>query len=111
MFICDTFDISLNQIAPTHRDYTTVKISSQKKGDGLRYNNPKLVATVRSEVQKIVEKGKEINLFMATNPLNTKKIIGTSFLAIDRSGFEKITVIQMDDSKTYTEFFNIFTNK
>ncbi|MCP8638819.1 acyltransferase, partial [Streptococcus suis] len=87
-----------------------VKISSQRNYSGNRYNNPLLVSIVREEVQKIVNTYNEVNLFMTTNPLNTQGIVGKAFLTLDRSGFDKVSVIQMDETKIYKAPFVIYEN-
>ncbi len=45
---------------------------------------------------------------MTTNPLNTQKIVGTSFLTLDRSSFDRVSVIQMDERKLYNDSFIIY---
>ena len=47
---------------------------------------------------------------MTTNPLNTQGIVGKAFLTLDRSGFDKVSVIQMDDTKIYKAPFVIYEN-
>lgn len=110
LLVCDTYDIPIEKLAPDYLENTTVKISSQRNYSGNRYNNPLLVSTVREEVQKIVNTYNEINLFMTTNPLNTQGIVGKAFLTLDRSGFDKVSVIQMDDTKIYKAPFVIYEN-
>ncbi|HGA1340903.1 TPA: acyltransferase, partial [Streptococcus suis] len=110
LLVCDTYDIPLEKLASDYLENTTVKISSQRKYSGNRYNNPQLVSTVREEVQKIVNTYNEVNLFMTTNPLNTQRIVGKSFLTLDRSGFDKVSVIQMDETKIYKDPFVIYEN-
>lgn len=110
LLVCDTYDIPLEKLAADYLENTTVKISSQRKYSGNRYNNPQLVSTVREEVQKIVNTYNEVNLFMTTNPLNTQRIVGKSFLTLDRSGFDKVSVIQMDETQIYKDPFVIFEN-
>ncbi|HGZ7210195.1 TPA: acyltransferase, partial [Streptococcus pneumoniae] len=100
----------IEKLAPDYLENTTVKISSQRNYSGNRYNNPLLVSTVREEVQKIVNTYNEVNLFMTTNPLNTQGIVGKAFLTLDRSGFDKVSVIQMDDTKIYKAPFVIYEN-
>ena len=110
LLVCDTYDIPIEKLAPDYLENTTVKISSQRNYSGNRYNNPLLVSTVREEVQKIVNTYNEVNLFMTTNPLNTQGIVGKAFLTLDRSGFDKVSVIQMDDTKIYKAPFVIYEN-
>ena len=110
LLVCDTYDIPLEKLAADYLENTTVKISSQRNYSGNRYNNPLLVSTVREEVQKIVNTYNEVNLFMTTNPLNTQGIVGKAFLTLDRSGFDKVSVIQMDDTKIYKAPFVIYEN-
>ena len=110
LLVCDTYDIPIEKLADDYLENTTVKISSQKNYSGNRYNNPQLVSTVREEVQKIVNTYNEVNLFMTTNPLNTQGIVGKAFLTLDRSGFDKVSVIQMDDTKIYKAPFVIYEN-
>ena len=110
LLVCDTYDIPLEKLAANYLENTTVKISSQRNYSGNRYNNPLLVSTVREEVQKIVNTYNEVNLFMTTNPLNTQGIVGKAFLTLDRSGFDKVSVIQMDDTKIYKAPFVIYEN-
>lgn len=47
---------------------------------------------------------------MTTNPLNTQRIVGKSFLTLDRSGFDKVSVIQMDETQIYKDPFVIYEN-
>jgi hypothetical protein len=47
---------------------------------------------------------------MTTNPLNTQGIVGKAFLTLDRSGFDKVSVIQMDETKIYKAPFVIYEN-
>ena len=108
LLVCDTYDIPIEKLAADYLENTTVKISSQKNYSGNRYNNPQLVSTVREEVQKIVNTYNEVNLFMTTNPLNTQKIVGTSFLTLDRSSFDRVLVIQMDETRIYKDQFIIY---
>ena len=108
LLVCDTYDIPLEKLAADYLENTTVKISSQREYSGNRYNNPQLVSTVREETQKIVNSYKEVNLFMTTNPFNTQKIVGTSFLTLDRSSFDRVSVIQMDETKIYKDQFIIY---
>ena len=108
LLVCDTYDIPLEKLAVDYLENTTVKISSQRKYSGNRYDNPQLVSTVRKETQKIVNSYKEVNLFMTTNPLNTQKIVGTSFLTLDRSSFDRVSVIQMDETKIYKDQYIIY---
>lgn len=108
LLVCDTYDIPLEKLAADYLENTTVKISSQQKYSGNRYNNPQLVSTVREETQKVINAYKEVNLFMTTNPLNTQKIVGTSFLTLDRSSFDRVSVIQMDERKLYNDSFIIY---
>ena len=110
LLVCDTYDIPIEKLAPDYLENTTVKISSQRNYSGNRYNNPLLVSTVREEVQKIVNTYNEVNLFMTTNPLNTQGLVGKAFLTLDRSGFDKVSVIQMDDTKIYKAPFVIYEN-
>ena len=110
LLVCDTYDIPIEKLAPDYLENTTVKISSQRNYSGNRYNNPLLVSTVREEVQKIVNTYNEVNLFMTTNPLNTQGIVGKAFLTLDRSGFDKVSVIQMDETKIYKVPFVIYEN-
>lgn len=110
LLVCDTYDIPIEKLAPDYLENTTVKISSQRNYSGNRYNNPLLVSTVREEVQKIVNTYNEVNLFMTTNPLNTQGIVGKAFLTLDRSGFDKVSVIQMDETKIYRDSFVIYQN-
>jgi hypothetical protein len=110
LLVCDTYDIPLEKLAVDYLENTTVKISSQRKYSGNRYDNPQLVSTVRKETQKIVNSYKEVNLFMTTNPFNTQKIVGTSFLTLDRSSFDRVSVIQMDETKIYKVPFVIYEN-
>ena len=110
LLVCYTYDIPIEKLAPDYLENTTVKISSQRNYSGNRYNNPLLVSTVREEVQKIVNTYNEVNLFMTTNPLNTQGIVGKAFLTLDRSGFDKVSVIQMDDTKIYKAPFVIYEN-
>lgn len=111
VLICDTYDISFNQLAPNFKEYSVLKISSDKVGSGVRYDNPKLVKRVREEMFKAARKYVELNLFLTTNPQNNLKIIGTSFSALDRSGFEKISVVQMDNNHIYKEPHIIFNTR
>ncbi|MFT8512669.1 MAG: acyltransferase, partial [Liquorilactobacillus satsumensis] len=97
VLICDTYDISFKQLATNFKEYSVLKISSNKVGSGVRYDNPQLVKRVREEMFKVARKYVELNLFLTTNPQNNLKIIGTSFLALDRSGFKKISVVQMNN--------------
>lgn len=108
LLVCDTYDIPLEKLAANYLGNTTVKISSQQKYSGNRYNNPQLVSTVREETQKVINAYKEVNLFMTTNPLNTQKIVGTSFLTLDRSSFDRVSVIQMDERRIYKDQFIIY---
>ena len=108
LLVCDTYDIPLEKLAVDYLENTTVKISSQRKYSGNRYDNPQLVSTVRKETQKIVNSYKEVNLFMTTNPFNTQKIVGTSFLTLDRSSFDRVSVIQMDETKIYKDQYIIY---
>ena len=108
LLVCDTYDIPLEKLAADYLENTTVKISSQQKYSGNRYNNPQLVSTVREETQKVINAYKEVNLFMTTNPLNTQKIVGTSFLTLDRSSFDRVSVIQMDETKIYKDQYIIY---
>lgn len=108
LLVCDTYDIPLEKLAANYLENTTVKISSQQNYSGNRYNNPQLVSTVREETQKVINAYKEVNLFMTTNPLNTQKIVGTSFLTLDRSSFDRVSVIQMDERKIYKDQFLIY---
>ena len=110
LLVCDTYDIPIENLAAEYLENTTIKISSQRNYSGNRYNNPLLVSTVREEVQKIVNTYNEVNLFMTTNPLNTQGIVGKAFLTLDRSGFDKVSVIQMDDTKIYKAPFVIYEN-
>ena len=110
LLVCDTYDIPIEKLAPDYLENTTVKISSQRNYSGNRYNNPLLVSTVREEVQKIVNTYNEVNLFMTTNPLNTQGIVGKALLTLDRLGFDKVSVIQMDDTKIYKAPFVIYEN-
>ena len=110
LLVCDTYDIPIENLAAEYLENTTIKISSQKNYSGNRYKNPLLVSTVRKEVQKIVNTYNEVNLFMTTNPLNTQGIVGKAFLTLDRSGFDKVSVIQMDETKIYRDSFVIYQN-
>lgn len=111
VLICDTYDISLGSLEVRFASYPALKISSSLTHTKLRYNNPKLVRAVREEMQKIDKKFDELNLFLTTNPLNSQKIIGGSFTAMDRSGFKKITVVQMNDERIYDNEFVVFQSK
>ena len=108
LLVCDTYDIPLEKLAVDYLENTTVKISSQRKYSGNRYDNPQLVSTVRKETQKIVNSYKEVNLFMTTNPFNTQNIVGTSFLTLDRSSFDRVSDIQMDETKIYKDQYIIY---
>lgn len=108
VLICDTYDISIQNIGAKFFSYPMLKISSSLTHTKLRYDNPELVKTVREEMQKIEDEYDELNLFLTTNAYNALKIIGGSFTALDRSGFKKITVVQMNDDKIYDDSFVIF---
>ncbi|KGF77125.1 hypothetical protein [Lactococcus lactis] len=108
VLICDTYDISVQNIGAKFFSYPMLKISSSMTHTKLRYDNPKLVKAVREAMQEVDNQYDELNIFLTTNPLNALKIIGGSFTALDRSGFKKITVVQMNDDKIYADSFVIF---
>ena len=108
VFICDTYDISINSIDIRFRRYPILKIYSTLVHTKQRYDNPEIVKIVREEMQKAVDQYDELNLFLSTNCLNSEKIIKGSFAASDRSGFKKITVVQMNENKVYDDAFIIY---
>uniref|UniRef100_UPI0034DCC624 acyltransferase n=1 Tax=Lactococcus sp. TaxID=44273 RepID=UPI0034DCC624 len=110
VLICDSYNIRENDIAADFNSYPVLKISSSKMDDGIRYDNPKLVRRVREEMNKVSKQYRELNIFLTTNPKNTLKIIGSSFMASDRFGFEKISVISMDNDRIYKKAKVIYQN-
>lgn len=108
LLVCDTYDIRDSQIGNSYKNIPKVKISSSAIGNGIRYDNPALVATVREVTQKYILRFHNVILLTTMNPKNSIKVIGDSFSQSGRNGFDKISVVQMDNARIYTKEFVVF---
>lgn len=108
LLICDTYEIDTAMIGDHYKNYPIVKIISSCLNDGIRYDNPKLVNEVRKVTHKYVLEYPNIIVLATMNPKNSIKIIGDSFSQADRNGYNKISVIQMNDNKEYVEEYIVF---
>ena len=110
LLVCDTYDIRDSQIGDSYKNIPKVKVSSSAIGSGIRYDNPILIATVREVTQKYIPQFQNVILLTTMNPKNSIKVIGDSFSQSGRNGFDKISVVQMDNSHTYTKEVVVFKN-
>lgn len=108
LLICDTYDITSSQIGEAYKTIPKVKISSSAIGNGIRYENPALIATVREVTQKYRPQFHNVILLTTMNPKNSIKVIGDSFAQSGRNGFDKISVVQMDANHEYTKEYVVF---
>ena len=109
LLICDTYDILDRQIAEKYKSNPAVKIHPEGGFKAnKRYDNAKLSAEVRKIVLQYCEVYSTVNLFLTTNPLNTKRIVDSSFSANDRTGFEAVFVVQMGDNRIYDKRYRIY---
>lgn len=108
LLICDTYDIEDEQIGYPYKYYPRVKISSPKVNDGIRYDNPEIVVSVRKVTQQYITEFPEIIVLATMNPKNSIKIIGDSFGQSGRNGYKKITILQMNENHDYLDEYVIF---
>lgn len=104
----DTYLIQDYQIPEAKRELPTIRISRNNGYDFARYNSPKFVNEIISEIH-LLKKPKIINIFATTNPMNTKNIAEGAFKNADRGNVLGLYVYQQDKSEK--RLFNKKGNK
>lgn len=94
IMIADTYELSEKQLPSLKVGKPTIVITRDNKNDYNRYDSPELVQSVVNTVRGLPEKICTINVYAATNPLNTKKIVQEAFKLGGRDIIKSIFVFQ-----------------
>ena len=96
IIISDTFPLSLNQLPQLKKNLPTLLLSRNNANDVNRYDSPELVQCVVNEVRNLDICFKKINIYAATNPLNTMNIASSAFKLGGRDNFDEVRVFQQE---------------
>lgn len=94
LMIADTYKLSEKQLPSLKAGKPTIIISRDNKEDYNRYDSPELVQTVVNIVRGLPVDVKMVNIYAATNPLNTKIIVQDAFKLGGRDNINCIIVFQ-----------------
>jgi len=96
IMISDTYPLSLNQLPEIKKNLPTLLISRNNINDFNRYDSPELVRCVVNEVRSLNNNIKKVNVYAATNPLNTRNIANNAFKLGGRDNFNEVRVFQQE---------------
>ena len=89
----DTYVIESRQIPFSKKDLPTIKISRNINNNHTRHFSPKFIQKISEEIRKLPQINR-INIYATTNPMNTLRIIRTTFKMADRGNIDHIFVYQ-----------------
>lgn len=92
----DTYVIELRQIPFSKKNLPTIKISRNINNDHTRHFSPKFIQKISEEIRKLPQINR-INIYATTNPMNTLRIIRTTFKMADRGNVDHIFVYQQEN--------------
>lgn len=92
----DTYVIELRQIPFSKKNLPTIKISRNINNDHTRHFSPKFIQKISEEIRKLSQINR-INIYATTNPMNTLRIIRTTFKMADRGNVDHIFVYQQEN--------------
>lgn len=99
--VADTYNISNEMLPDSVKDLNFIKIARNKKDQGLRSYNTKLVNCIRKELHEISPKYKRINMFLTTNAMHNEKIVSNNFISRDRSTYRQLFIYQQSKEFSY----------
>lgn len=92
----DTYVIESRQIPFSKKNLPTIKISRNINNDHTRHFSPKFIQVISEEIRKLPQINR-INIYATTNPMNTLRIIRTTFKMADRGNVDHIFVYQQEN--------------
>lgn len=92
----DTYVIELRQIPFSKKNLPTIKISRNINNNHTRHFSPKFIQKISEEIRKLPQINR-INIYATTNPMNTLRIIRTTFKMADRGNVDHIFVYQQEN--------------
>lgn len=92
----DTYVIELRQIPFSKKNLPTIKISRNINNNHTRHFSPKFIKKISEEIRKLPQINR-INIYATTNPMNTLRIIRTTFKMADRGNVDHIFVYQQEN--------------
>lgn len=92
----DTYVIESRQIPFSKKDLPTIKISRNINNNHTRHFSPKFIQKISEEIRKLPQINR-INIYATTNPMNTLRIIRTTFKMADRGNIDHIFVYQQEN--------------
>ena len=92
----DTYVIELRQIPFSKKNLPTIKISRNINNDHTRHFSLKFIQKISEEIRKLPQINR-INIYATTNPMNTLRIIRTTFKMADRGNVDHIFVYQQEN--------------
>lgn len=93
----DTYVIESNQIPFRKKTLPTIKISRNIGNSHTRHFSPKFVNAVSEEIRKLPQVY-IVNVYATTNPMNTVRIIRSTFKMADRGNIQHVFVYQQKRS-------------
>ena len=93
----DTYVIESNQIPFRKKSLPTVKISRNTDNSHTRHFSSKFINSVSEEVRKFPTVSR-VNIYATTNPMNTVRIIHSTFKMADRGNIQQVFVYQQKSS-------------
>ena len=93
----DTYVIESNQIPFRKKTLPTIKISRNIGNSHTRHFSPKFVNAVSEEIRKLPQVY-IVNIYATTNPMNTVRIIRSTFKMADRGNIQHVFVYQQKRS-------------
>lgn len=94
LVIADTYPIKNKQLVTSKSQLYTIKISRDNKNDKNRYKSIEMIKEVVNQLRNISGKINRLNVFMTTNPDNTREIVEKAFKLHDRGNIDSIYVYQ-----------------
>ena len=92
----DTYVIELRQIPFSKKNLPTIKVSRNINNNHTRHFSPKFIQKISEEIRKLPQINR-INIYATTNPMNTLRIIRTTFKMADRGNVDHIFVYQQEN--------------
>lgn len=92
----DTYVIELRQIPFSKKNLPTIKISRNINNNHTRHFSPNFIQKISEEIRKLPQINR-INIYATTNPMNTLRIIRTTFKMADRGNVDHIFVYQQEN--------------
>lgn len=94
LVVADTYPIKNRQLVTSKSQLYTIKISRDNKNDKNRYKSVEMIKEVVNQLRNISGKINRLNVFMTTNPDNTREIVEKAFKLHDRGNIDSIYVYQ-----------------